>query len=50
MVIPPPLPYPIALAEAYQEGKIKPGSLVVLTAFGSGYTWASAHHSLVKWA
>jgi 3-oxoacyl-[acyl-carrier-protein] synthase-3 len=37
---------PIALAEAYQEGKIKPGSLVVLTAFGSGYTWASA---IIRW-
>jgi len=37
---------PIALAEACQEGKIKPGSLVVLTAFGSGYTWASA---VIRW-
>lgn len=37
---------PIALDEAWQEGKIKPGSLVVLTAFGSGYTWASA---VIRW-
>lgn len=37
---------PIALDEACQEGKIKPGSLVVLTAFGSGYTWASA---VIRW-
>ncbi len=37
---------PIALDEACQEGKIRPGSLVALTAFGSGYTWASA---LIRW-
>jgi 3-oxoacyl-[acyl-carrier-protein] synthase III len=33
---------PIALAEAWEEGRIKEGSLVCLTAFGSGFTWASA--------
>ena len=33
---------PIALSEAVQEGKIKPGDLVCLAAFGSGFTWASA--------
>ena len=37
---------PIALCEAWQEGKIKDGDLVCLAAFGSGYTWASA---LIKW-
>lgn len=37
---------PIALDEACRKGKIKPGSLVVLTAFGSGYTWASA---VIRW-
>lgn len=37
---------PIALCEAWQEGKIKEGNLVCLAAFGSGYTWASA---LLKW-
>lgn len=37
---------PIALDEAWREGKIKPGNLVVLTAFGSGYTWASA---VIRW-
>jgi 3-oxoacyl-[acyl-carrier-protein] synthase-3 len=37
---------PIALSEAVGEGKIKPGDLVCLAAFGSGFTWASA---LVKW-
>lgn len=37
---------PIALCEAWQEGKIKQGDLVCLAAFGSGFTWASA---LMKW-
>jgi 3-oxoacyl-[acyl-carrier-protein] synthase-3 len=37
---------PIALDEALQEGWIKPGDVVALTAFGSGYTWASA---LLRW-
>jgi 3-oxoacyl-[acyl-carrier-protein] synthase III len=37
---------PIALCEAWQEGKIKKGDLVCLAAFGSGFTWASA---LIKW-
>ena len=37
----------IALTEAWEEGKIKPGDNVVLAAFGSGFTWASA---IIKWA
>ncbi len=37
---------PIALSEAYREGKIKKGDHVLLAAFGSGFTWASA---LMKW-
>ncbi|MDB5232884.1 MAG: ketoacyl-ACP synthase [Chitinophagaceae bacterium] len=37
---------PIALCEAWQEGKVKDGDLVCLAAFGSGFTWASA---LLKW-
>jgi 3-oxoacyl-[acyl-carrier-protein] synthase-3 len=37
---------PIALCEAWQDGKIKAGDLVCLAAFGSGFTWASA---LLKW-
>ncbi len=37
---------PIALSEAWAEGKIKDGDLVCLAAFGSGFTWASA---LIKW-
>ncbi len=37
---------PIAMSEAWQEGKIKSGNLICLAAFGSGFTWASA---LIKW-
>lgn len=37
---------PIALCEAWQEGKIEKGDLVCLAAFGSGFTWGSA---LLKW-
>ena len=37
---------PIAMSEAYQEGKITDGKLVCLAAFGSGFTWASA---LIRW-
>lgn len=33
---------PIALCEAWEDGKIKDGDLVCLAAFGSGFTWASA--------
>ncbi|MDH7913094.1 beta-ketoacyl-ACP synthase III [Winogradskyella sp. SYSU M77433] len=32
---------PIALTEAWEEGKIKEGDTVVLAAFGSGFTWGS---------
>jgi 3-oxoacyl-[acyl-carrier-protein] synthase-3 len=32
---------PIALCEAIAEGKIKRGDLVLLSAFGSGFTWGS---------
>lgn len=37
---------PIALSEAYQEGRVKRGDLVCLAAFGSGFTWGSA---LLNW-
>ena len=37
---------PIALTEAWEKGKIKEGDLVVLAAFGSGFTWGSA---IIKW-
>jgi 3-oxoacyl-[acyl-carrier-protein] synthase-3 len=37
---------PIALCEAWENGKVKDGDLVCLAAFGSGFTWASA---LLRW-
>jgi len=37
---------PIALDEAVKAGRITRGNLVALTAFGSGYTWASA---FIRW-
>lgn len=37
---------PIALTEAWEEGKVKKGDHIVLAAFGSGFTWASA---IIKW-
>ncbi|ARK13257.1 beta-ketoacyl-ACP synthase III [Fibrella sp. ES10-3-2-2] len=37
---------PIAMTEAYDEGRLQPGDLVCLAAFGSGFTWASA---LIRW-
>ena len=33
---------PIALSEAYQEGRVKKGDVVTLAAFGAGFTWGSA--------
>ncbi len=37
---------PVALDEAVRSGRIKPGSKVILTAFGGGLTWGS---SLIRW-
>ncbi len=37
---------PIALTEAWEQGLIKKGNLVVLAAFGSGFTWGSA---IIRW-
>lgn len=37
---------PIILDEAVREGRIKKGDLIILTAFGSGFTWASA---AIRW-
>lgn len=37
---------PIALSEAWEQGRIKSGDLVCLAAFGSGFTWGSA---LMHW-
>jgi len=37
---------PIALTEAWENGKIKKDDLVVLAAFGSGFTWGSV---IIRW-
>ncbi|MBI5709841.1 MAG: ketoacyl-ACP synthase III [Candidatus Eisenbacteria bacterium] len=37
---------PIALADARDQGLVKPGDLVVLAAFGGGFAWAA---SVVRW-
>jgi 3-oxoacyl-[acyl-carrier-protein] synthase-3 len=37
---------PVALDEAVEEGRLKPGDTVLMVAFGAGFTWAS---SVVRW-
>ena len=37
---------PLALAQAVAEGKVKKGSLLLLVAFGAGFTWGS---TVVRW-
>ena len=37
---------PLALGQAVAEGRVGPGSVVLLVAFGAGFTWASA---VVRW-
>jgi 3-oxoacyl-[acyl-carrier-protein] synthase-3 len=37
---------PIGLDEALKAGRLEPGMLVCIAAFGAGFTWAS---SLVRW-
>ena len=37
---------PIALSEAVAEGKVKRGDIVVLAAFGSGFTWGA---NVIRW-
>jgi len=37
---------PLALDQAITEGRVKPGSLVLLVAFGAGFTWGSA---VIRW-
>lgn len=38
---------PLALAEAADAGRLRPGDLVLLSGFGAGMTWASA---VVRWS
>ena len=37
---------PLALADALETGRLRPGSLVLLSGFGGGMTWASA---VLRW-
>jgi 3-oxoacyl-[acyl-carrier-protein] synthase-3 len=37
---------PVALDEAYRNGKIKDGDLILMSAFGTGFTWAGM---VYKW-
>jgi 3-oxoacyl-[acyl-carrier-protein] synthase-3 len=37
---------PLALDEARRMGKVKPGDILLLVAFGGGFTWGSA---LIRW-
>jgi 3-oxoacyl-[acyl-carrier-protein] synthase-3 len=37
---------PLALAEAADQGRLEPGTLVLLTGMGAGLTWGSA---LIEW-
>jgi 3-oxoacyl-[acyl-carrier-protein] synthase-3 len=37
---------PLAIEQAVQEGRVRPGSLLLLVSFGAGFTWASA---VVRW-
>ena len=37
---------PLALAQAEQEGRLKPGMLILLVAFGAGFTWGA---QVVRW-
>ncbi|MCE7883548.1 MAG: 3-oxoacyl-ACP synthase, partial [Actinobacteria bacterium ATB1] len=38
---------PIALCEAWENGRIEPGDLVLVAGFGAGMSWASA---LFEWS
>ncbi len=38
---------PLALADATEENRLKKGDLVLMTAFGGGFTWGAA---LLKWS
>ena len=37
---------PMLLREVEREGRLRPGQLIAMTAFGSGFTWASA---ILRW-
>ena len=37
---------PLALTEAVEDGRIKPGQVLLLEAMGGGFTWAA---SIIRW-
>ena len=37
---------PLALAQAEEEGRLKPGMMILLVAFGAGFTWGA---TVVRW-
>jgi 3-oxoacyl-[acyl-carrier-protein] synthase III len=37
---------PIALDEAIEQGRVKPGDNILMVAFGAGFTWGSA---VIRW-
>ncbi len=37
---------PVALDEAFEQGRIKPGDNILMVAFGAGFTWGAA---VVRW-
>jgi len=37
---------PLALAQAEEEGRLKPGMLILLVAFGAGFTWGA---TVIRW-
>jgi 3-oxoacyl-[acyl-carrier-protein] synthase III len=37
---------PVALDEAVEQGRLRPGDYVLMVAFGAGFTWAS---SVIQW-
>jgi 3-oxoacyl-[acyl-carrier-protein] synthase-3 len=38
---------PIALCEAINEGRVRPGDIVVCVGFGAGLTWAA---TVIRWS
>jgi 3-oxoacyl-[acyl-carrier-protein] synthase III len=37
---------PLALEQAVTEGRVAPGAVILLVAFGAGFTWGSA---VIRW-
>jgi 3-oxoacyl-[acyl-carrier-protein] synthase-3 len=37
---------PIAIAEGVEDGRIRPGTLILVVTFGAGFTWGAA---VIRW-